>query len=113
MRKSTCVELNGVQYPYTFGLGSMMMWECLTGLSFAGVDIARMNVIQLNVLHYSCLRNGSEEFRYSFAEYMRMVKNRKSAKALTEALEREVALWNQDNATDEEEETHTDEKKNL
>lgn len=92
------VEINGVAFPYVWGMGALMIYESLTGESMTGKSIADLSVTRVNVLHYSCLRNGSSEFGYSFAEFVQMLNDRKTVDALAEALVKELERWNQDNA---------------
>lgn len=98
------VQINGAAYRYTFGMGAMMIYETLTGESMTGRSIAELSVTQTNVLHYACLRNGSNEYGYSFAEYMQQLNERAVATALAEALAAELLRWNTDNPVPEEEE---------
>lgn len=92
------VAINGVAFPYVWGMGALMIYESLTGESMTGKSLADLSVTRVNVLHYSCLRNGSSEFSYSFAEFVQMLNDRATVDALGEALTKELERWNQDNA---------------
>ena len=109
MRK---VSINGVEYAYTWGLGTLVMFEALTGESAARLNLAELSVTKAYVLHYSCLCNGSADFGFSFAEFVRFVNEPEVAETLNDALTAELARWNQDNANvDDEDEKKGDKKK--
>lgn len=109
MRK---VVINGVEYAYTWGLGAQFIFETLTGKTVTDASWEALEASRTAVTHYSCLRNGGEEFSYSFAEFTRMVNDPKIAKTLNEALTAELARWNQDSAiVDDEDEKKGDKKK--
>lgn len=105
------VQINGAAYRYTFGMGAMMIYETLTGESMTGRSIAELSVTQTNVLHYACLRNGSNEYGFSFAEYMQQLNDRAVATALAEALAAELLRWNTDNPISGEEEDESQKSK--
>lgn len=112
MRK---VAINGVEFPYVWGMGALMIYESLTGESMTGKSLVDLSVTRVNVLHYSCLRNGGSEFSYSFAEFVQMLNDRATVDALAEALMKELERWNQDNAAvaddSENEEKESEQKK--
>ena len=105
------VQINGAAYRYIFGMGAMMIYETLTGESMTGRSIAELSVTQTNVLHYACLRNGSNEYGFSFAEYMQQLNDRAVATALATALAAELLRWNTDNSVPAEEEEEGDTQK--
>lgn len=108
MRK---VTINGVEYAYTWGLGALMIFESLTGESIAGKSLKDLSVTRTTVLHYACLRNGSADFGFSFAEFVQMLNEHEVVNALNEALTQELARWNQDNANVDNDETGSEAKK--
>lgn len=108
MRK---VVINGVEYAYTWGLGSMFIFELLTGKTVTDPSWESLEASRTAVSHYSCLRNGGEEFSYSFAEFSRMVNDPEIAKILNAALTAELARWNQDNANVDNDEADSEAKK--
>lgn len=92
------VTINGVDYPYVWGIGSMLIFENLTGESVAEKALAELSLTKTTVLHYACLRNGSKEFSFSFAEFVQMLNDREVVDALNGALAKEIELWNQGTA---------------
>lgn len=108
MRK---VTINGAEYPYVWGIGALLIFESLTGESVSGKNLSELSVTHTSVLHYSCLRNGGAEFGYSFAEFVHMLNDRKVVDALNDALAKELARWNQDNASVDDEEEGGNKKK--
>lgn len=104
------VTINGVEYAYTWGMGAMLVFETLTGESVTERALAELSMTKTTILHYACLRNGSKEFSFSFAEFVQMLNDREVVAALNDALAKELELWNQgavalddDNADDEKE----------
>ena len=93
------VTINGVEYAYTWGMGSMLIFENLTGESVAEKALAELSLTKTTVLHYACLRNGSKEFGFSFAEFIQMLNERQVVDALNDALAKEIELWNQGTAS--------------
>ena len=73
----------------------MLIFESLTGKSVAEKALAESSLTKTTILHYACLRNGSKEFGFSFAEFIRMLNERQVADALNDALAKEIELWNQ------------------
>lgn len=105
------VVIDGKEYAYIFGLGAMMIFESLTGESMTGKSIAELSVTRTGVMHYACLRNGSKEFSFSFAEFVQFLNDRKIVDALNEALKMELTVWNQDAANIEDEDDAKGDKK--
>ena len=95
------VELNGVAYPYVFGMGSLLIYENLMGESLSDAAMGKLTATQTTVLHYACLCTGGPEFGYSFAEFSRMLTDRKAVEDLRIALEQELMRWNSVNTSEE------------
>ena len=94
------VTLNGVEYPYIFGMGSLLIYENLMGESLSDAAVGNLTATETTVLHYACLCTGGPEFGYSFAEFSRMLTDRKVVEDLRIALEQELMRWNSVNTAD-------------
>lgn len=105
------VTLNGVEYPYIFGMGSLLIYENLMGESLSDASLGKLTATQTTVLHYACLCTGGPEFGLSFAEFSRMLSDRKTVEELRNALEQELMRWNSVNASDDDDKNDDKEAK--
>ena len=100
-RSMAPIRINDREFPYTFGLRSMMYYEHMTGKAYGSDN----SVTASAAVHYACLLGANPSCSLSFAEFVGEID--KGGKALLDdlnaALNAELERWNSINAQSDEE----------
>ena len=84
------VIIAGVERPYCYGLGALMIAERITGKSWAGIS----TITDTYVLHYACLLNADRDTDLTFEALLAAVDDEPAlGKRLTDTLTTQLARW--------------------
>lgn len=84
------VTIAGVERPYCYGLGALMIAERITGKSWAGIS----TITDTYVLHYACLLNADRDTDLTFEALLAAVDDEPAlGKRLTDTLTTQLARW--------------------
>lgn len=93
------VKIGEKEFPYTFGMGALVIYETLTGRSFS-LGEGDLKTEDLVAIHYACLCNGSADFSSSVAEFIRVLDEPEPAEALKTAFLAELERWRSRNSAE-------------